>query len=109
MLEAKVRALVALYLAEQITVDELERGLPDGWDLDGGDPRERRTVLRVMGYLAEFRRNRYRERGLKTRLASLGAWTSPPKRVGTRSGPVTVSGSVWRASAKTAQSFGGRR
>jgi hypothetical protein len=75
MAEAKIRALVARYVAGELPLDELERSLPDGWELDqAGDRTLRRFVLQIMGRIAEFRHGDYDEAALRKNLAEFGEW-----------------------------------
>jgi hypothetical protein len=75
-LDASVRNLVALYLAESIPVDRLADDLPDGWELDEEqDATTSDLTLRVMGYLAEFQRGDLDESSLRRALMPFAAWT----------------------------------
>lgn len=64
--------LVGRYLADELSADELQVRLPDGWDLDRSDDREaRRLVLLIMGNLAEFSNGDLSESQLRERLGIL--------------------------------------
>jgi hypothetical protein len=71
----EIQAAVARYLGGRITVDELESGLPDGWEMDEKGDREARTlVLRIIGYLSEFRNGRLPEPVLRRKLMPFAGW-----------------------------------
>src|SRR5215218_1581312 len=71
MLE-KVHDLVGRYLAAELSADELQVRLPDGWELDGSEDRDaRRLVLLIMGNLAEFSNGDLSEPQLRERLGIL--------------------------------------
>lgn len=104
MFEAMIRAQIAHYLAGNVDVRELERSLPDGWDLDQTSATAaRRLLLLVMGILAEFNAGVFREEELRKRLAPLGGWASTVHH----RAPVK-SNTVCRNVAATTRSAGGR-
>jgi hypothetical protein len=68
----EIHELVGRYLRDEISVSELQVGLPDGWDMDqSGDETARRLVLRIMGNLAEFFNGSIDEDALRSRLSPL--------------------------------------
>jgi hypothetical protein len=78
----QVRSIIIEYLAGRITARDLAVGLPDGWELDGGDDAEARDLtLRVVGHLAEYERGDRDERALRMTLMGLIA-SSPETSLG---------------------------
>jgi hypothetical protein len=65
----RIREIVARYLSGDISADELEVQLPDGWEMDrDGDEDARRLVLRIIGYVAEFQNGDLNEADFVDRL-----------------------------------------
>lgn len=102
MSQIAVRTEVARYLAGMITAEELERGLPDGWELDEtGDDELRRVTLVVMGRLAEYFEGDLAEPDLRRTLEEHAAWRT------SISYAARTHETIARARPETAESFAG--
>ena len=74
-LEASLRDLIARYVAVSISLDDLSRGLPDGWDMDQADDRKlRRLVLMTVGRIADVERDALTEEALRALLSPEASW-----------------------------------
>lgn len=73
MIGDRILRAVASYLWGDVTLGEFARSLPDGWDLDdqGASQDERRTLLRILGYLNELQRGRLSEEAFRLQLAAI--------------------------------------
>ena len=76
-LEASVRHLISLYVAESIPIEELSDALPDGWELDeAGEPDVKRLVLQTIGRIADYEREALTEDQLRKLLDPETVWRS---------------------------------
>lgn len=68
----EIHNVLGRYLADEVSVAELQVSLPDGWDMDqSGDVDARRLALQIMGNLAEFFNGDLAEDDLRSRLTAL--------------------------------------
>lgn len=74
-IERLLRDRIARYVASIITLDELTRSLPDGWELDqADDPDARRLTLLVTGFVTDYERGNLSASELRERLGGEASW-----------------------------------
>ena len=88
-----VADLVARYLANVVSVGELEHSLPDGWEIDHLDERHRVATLKVIGLVAEHSAGEIQEHELRDRLRPFAGWTLTTE-LGTRPVKTVISAAL---------------
>lgn len=77
MPRAAVLSSLSRYLVGDMSIEDFERSLPDGWELDQErDASLRHLVLRLMADIGQYARAELSEDELRSRLAPLASWAN---------------------------------